>query len=75
MYMIFRIPKTILIFAENDALDLTHIHTLRKILIFNLVYWSGNFVVQHSFRCVSAETAEILRKLCISTKFPHHEIR
>ena len=30
---------------------------------------------RHSFRIVSGESPETIRKLYLSTKFPHHEIR
>ena len=40
-------------------------NTLRKNLKFHLIFWCGNF----------AEMPKTLRKLCISTKFPHQKIR
>ena len=43
---------------------------LRKIPKFDLIFWCENFMVTHSFRDLS----ETLRKLCLSTKFPHQEI-
>ena len=70
----FRVPRKIPVFAENDALDLTHIHKLRKILKFNLIYWCRDFAEMDSFRRVSGKLSETLRKLCISAKFPHQEI-
>ena len=42
---------------------------------FNLISWCGNFVEMHSFRRVSGDSPETLRKLYLSTKFPHQEIR
>ena len=48
--------------------------TLRKIPKFHLISLCGNFVERHSFRRVLGESPETLRKLCLSTKFPHHEI-
>ena len=33
------------------------------------------FLERHSFRIVSDDLPETMRKLCLSTKFPHHEIR
>ena len=45
--------------------------TLRKIPQFHLISWCGNFVERHSFRIVSGETPETMRKLCLSTEFPH----
>ena len=49
--------------------------SLRKIPKFYLIYWFGNFVERHSFGTVLGESPETLRKLCLSTKFPHQEIR
>ena len=49
--------------------------TPRKILWFLLTSWCGIIVVRQSFRRSSGESPETLRKLCLSTKFPHHEIR
>ena len=42
---------------------------------FHLISWCGNFVERHSFRIVSAESPKTMGKLCLSTKFPHQEIR
>ena len=42
---------------------------------FWLISRCGNFVQRHSFRIVSGESPETLRKLWLSTKFPHHKIR
>ena len=63
--MVFRVLTTISSITENDALYLTHIQTLRKSLKFHLIPWCGNF----------AEMPETPRKLCISKKFQHQEIR
>ena len=63
--MVFRVLTTIPSITENDALYLTHIQTLRKSLKFHLIPWCGNF----------AEMPETPRKLCISKKFQHQEIR
>ena len=43
--------------------------------LLHLIPWFGNFVVKHSFRIVSGESPETMRKLCLSTKFSHQEIR
>ena len=48
---------------------------LCKLPQFRLISWYGNFVERHSFRIVSGDSPETMRKLCLSTKFPHHEIR
>ena len=45
-------------------------NTFCKIPQFHLISWCGNFVKRHSFRIVFGES-----KLCLSTKFPHQEIR
>ena len=49
--------------------------TLRKILNFYLISCWENFVERHSFRRVLGDSPETLRKLCLSTKFPHQEIK
>ena len=49
--------------------------TLHKIPQFHLISWCGNFVERHSFRIVSGDSPEAVRKLCLSTNFPHQEIR
>ena len=46
-----------------------------KNTVFHLISSYGNFVEKHSFRIVSGESPEIMRKLCPSTKFPCKEIR
>ena len=43
--------------------------------LFHLISWCGNFVERHSFRVASSDLPETIRKLCLSTKFPDHEIR
>ena len=48
---------------------------LRKIPSFHLISWCGNFVERHSFLIVSGDSPETMWKLCLSTKFPHQEIR
>ena len=40
-----------------------------------VISWCGNFVERDSFRKVSDDSPETMRKLCLFTKFPHHEIR
>ena len=50
------------------------IRALRKILQFHLISWCGNFMERHSFRIVLGHSPETMRKLCLSTKFPHQEI-
>ena len=49
--------------------------TLRKIPQFHLIFWCGNFAERLSFRRVSGESPESLRKRFLSTKFPYQEIR
>ena len=39
------------------------------------IFWCGTFVERHSFCIVSANSPESMRKLCLSRKFPHQEIR
>ena len=49
--------------------------TLRKIPLFHLTSSCGSIVERHNFRIVSGDLLEIMPKLCLSTKFPHQEIR
>ena len=46
-----------------------------KNTVISLISWYGNFVERHSFRIVSGDSPETMRKLCLSTKFPYQEIR
>ena len=48
---------------------------LRKIPKLNLISSCENFVERHSFSSVSGESFETLRKLCLSTKFLHQDMR
>ena len=49
--------------------------TLCKMLLFYLISWCGNFFERHSFRIVSGDSPETMRKLCLSKKFQHQVIR
>ena len=49
--------------------------SLHKIQYFHLVFWCGNFVGRYSFRKVLGGLPKALRKLCLSTKSLHQEIR
>ena len=42
-----------------------------KIPKFHLITWGVNFVKRHSFSRVLRNFPETMRKLCVSTKFPH----
>ena len=42
---------------------------LRKIPQFHLIYWCENFVGRHSFRIVSGDSPETMRKLCLPQNF------
>ena len=48
---------------------------LRKTPNFYIIFWCGYILETHSFRRVSSDSPEALRKLCVSIKFPHQEIR
>ena len=48
---------------------------LRKIPQFHLISWYGNFVERHGFWIVSGHPPETMRKMYLSAKFPHQEIR
>ena len=47
---------------------------LCKIPKYHSISWSENFVERHSFCRVSGDSLETLRKLCLSTNFPHQKI-
>ena len=49
--------------------------TLRKMSLFHLIAWYGNFVERHSFRIVSGDSPETVWKLCLSAKYLYQEIR
>ena len=49
--------------------------SLRKIPQFHLISWCEYFVEKHSFRIASANSPETMRKLRLSKKLPHQEIR
>ena len=49
--------------------------SLRKIPYFHLIFWCGNFVKRHKFRIVLGKLSGTMRKLCLSTKYPHQNIR
>ena len=49
--------------------------SLHNLLTSHLISWCGNFVEMHIFYRVSGEFPETMRKLCVSTKFRHQEIR
>ena len=59
----------ILLWIINSFMNL-----LRK-TPFHLISWCGNFVERSSFRIISGDSPEIMRKLCCFPKFPHQEIR
>ena len=48
---------------------------LRKIPQFHLISWWGNFVERQSFRIVLGDSLKEMRKLCLSAKLLHQEIR
>ena len=52
-----------------------HKKPLCKIPLFHLTYLCGNFLERHTFCIVLGESPETIRKLCLSTKFLHQEIR
>ena len=54
--------------------SITLINTAKNTVISpNFLMWK--FCGMHSFRIVSGESPETMRKLCLSTKFPHQGIR
>ena len=54
---------------------LTFFVSLLEIPYFHLMSWCESFLERHNFRVVLGESPETMRKLCLSTKFPHQEIR
>ena len=62
------------IFFEKQVLK-KFLPTLSKILQFHLIPWCGNFVERHSLPIVLCDSPETMRKLRLSTKLPHQEIR
>ena len=58
-----------------SKLFLVNLQSLHKILYLHLISWCGNLAERHSFRIVSGDSPETMRKLCLFTKFPYHEIR
>ena len=50
------------------------INTAKNIVI-SRNFLCGNFVKRSSFLKVSGDSSETMRKLCLSSKFPHQEIR
>ena len=69
-----KLSETEILFLEKQLLK-KFLPTLQKIPQFYLISWCGNFVERRSFRIVSGESHKTMGKLCLSTKFPHQEIR
>ena len=72
----FNLPENVNLQTEMEIIwldikdDITRLTvSLRNIQRFHLIPWCWNFVERHS------ESPKTLRRLCLSTKFPHHEIR
>ena len=63
----------------NDANEVLTIETIKTILCklpyFHVIFWCGSFVERRSFRIASGESPKPMQKLCLSTKFPHQEVR
>ena len=49
--------------------------SLRKIPYFHLISWCVNLMEKYSFHIDSGKSPEIMRKLYLSTKFPHQEVK
>ena len=43
--------------------------SLHKLPQLHLISWRGNFVARHSFRMVSGDSPETMRKLCLAKNF------
>ena len=54
---------------------LTLIKWKKKNAQYKYFSWCGNFVERHRFRIVWGESPETMRKLHLSRKFPHYEIK
>ena len=48
---------------------------MRQIPQFRIISWCRHFAKRHSFGTVSRESPETMRKLCLSAKFSHQEMR
>ena len=46
----------------------------RKIPLFHLISWCGSVMETQSFCTVLCDSPKTLRKVCVSTTFPHQEI-
>ena len=57
---------------KTDKNDNIHCEKYRS---FHPISWCAKFVERHSFRIISGDSTETMRKLCLSTKFPHQETR
>ena len=66
-----RSSETDIFFLEKLVLK-NFLPTLQKNTVIS---WCGNIVERCSFRIVSGESDKTMGKMCLSTKFPHQEIR
>ena len=66
--------KIITIAQQKNISKMNSIYIITKKLL-NGKYFKECKVERHSFPIVSDELPETMRKLCLSTKFPHQEIR
>ena len=55
------------IFSNNDTIASQTLLTLRKMSLFHLIYYCGNFVESQSFRIVSGNSPKTMQKLYLST--------
>ena len=62
-------------FEKFEGIAQNFIHYTAKNIVISPNFLCGNFVERHIFRIVSGDSPETMRELCLSTKFPHQEIR
>ena len=49
-------------------------HFIKRRNFYDVISWCVVFLERHSFRLVSGDLPETIRKLCLSTKFPRQEL-
>ena len=57
---------TVTMFGWKSVKNITARNT-----VISLIYWCGNYVERPSFRIVSGDSSKTMRKIYLSTKFPH----
>ena len=72
----FLATRHVVAFCVKSVLrEVFYLRYTAKNTVISPNFWCRNFVERNSFRIVSGDSPETMRKLCLSTKFPHQEIR